>query len=95
MPHDPFYWSAEWKAVRRAALERAGGRCQTPKCNAPAVIVDHIIARSRGGTEAPSNLRALCRACDNAVKEARSGQRRSGGKLRAKGCDVNGWPLVE
>lgn len=95
MPHDPYYWSAAWKAIRRSALDRAGGICQTPNCRAPAVIVDHIVSRRKGGTEDPSNLRALCRACDASIKEARSGERRSGGRLRARGCGVDGWPLGE
>jgi 5-methylcytosine-specific restriction endonuclease McrA len=56
------------------------------------VVADHIIRRRDGGADALGNLRSLCRAHDNSVKEAADGRRRGGGRLVAKGCDVLGNP---
>ena len=63
-----------------------------PGCNAAAKVVDHIASRNNGGADALHNLRHLCRAHDNAVKEDHEGQRRSGGVLIAKGCYADGSP---
>jgi 5-methylcytosine-specific restriction endonuclease McrA len=55
--------------IRWRVLERAGGRCEL--CGAavgtPGVTltVDHIIPLSQGGSNALSNLRALCAECNN------------------------------
>jgi hypothetical protein len=59
-------------------------------CPERGVVVDHIVSR---GPDAMSNLRHLCWAHDNSVKEDATGKRRSGGKLTVKGCDANGNPL--
>lgn len=95
MPRDPFYLTPEWRARRRAVLERAGGRCEAPGCDRPAVIVDHILARSKGGSDDPANLRCLCRQHDNSVKEDQHGNRRSGGVLRTRPrIGPDGWPIT-
>ncbi len=65
--------------VRAQVLERNGHTCQM--CGAGAGDVDdqnpgrkvrihigHITARSHGGTDAPSNLRALCSTCNQGAK---------------------------
>lgn len=58
-----------WSRVRRAVLERDGRICRY--CGAPdASDADHVLARSRGGTNHPSNLVAACRTC-NTSKGAR------------------------
>jgi 5-methylcytosine-specific restriction protein A len=44
-------------------LERDGHVCQL--CGAPANTVDHIVRVVDGGTDDPSNLRALCRSCNS------------------------------
>lgn len=49
--------------------------------------VDHIIPKSQGGTDDPSNLQALCRLCHEA-KTARET------KKNVIGCDEDGWPVV-
>jgi hypothetical protein len=58
-----------WPALRRQILQRDQGRCQyqDPKtghtCHSRhQVEVDHIIPLALGGTNHPTNLRALCRA---------------------------------
>jgi 5-methylcytosine-specific restriction enzyme A len=53
--------SPDWPVIRHGILERDHWRCQL--CHAAANHVDHIIPRSVGGTDDPSNLRALCAPC--------------------------------
>lgn len=58
-----------WSRVRIAVLARDGRVCRY--CGAPdASEADHVLARSRGGTDHPSNLVAACRIC-NSSKGAR------------------------
>lgn len=60
-------WRGFKFAPRRAALERANGRCEAPvflawgRCDAPAVEVDHVVPWSRGGPTVLSNAQALCK----------------------------------
>jgi hypothetical protein len=91
MPGDKFYSSLEWKALRKAALKRDRGRCTAPGCIAKATHVDHIVSRRNGGLDIMENVRSLCRAHDNMVKESAAGVRARGGVF--KGCDVLGMPL--
>lgn len=59
-------------SIRYEVLKRAGGRCEL--CGESArntqIDVDHIIPRSKKGSNDPSNLQALCRTC-NAQKRDR------------------------
>jgi hypothetical protein len=59
-------------SVRYEVLKRAGGRCEL--CGESArnvqIDVDHIIPRSKGGSNDATNLQALCRTC-NAQKRDR------------------------
>lgn len=52
----------EWRELRRKLWERCGGKCEDG-CGGQAIDAAHIIARSRGGDDVLSNLRALCRVC--------------------------------
>lgn len=65
-----------WRAIRAAFL-KAHPRCS---CGAAATEVDHVVALRRGGTNAPSNLRAMCKRCHTrktvAVDQAR-GERKN------------------
>lgn len=66
MPHDPFYTSRRWRAVRTKAVERDLYQCQECKTLAPSHMlhVDHIRERSDGGAAYDlKNLRTLCRSC--------------------------------
>jgi 5-methylcytosine-specific restriction protein A len=51
-------WS--WQQLRRQVLAEEPA-CRL--CGAPSTDVDHIIPKAQGGTDAPSNLRALCAWC--------------------------------
>lgn len=93
VPNDPFYRSDLWKRLRRARLALDHHHCVVPGCNAPAVIVDHIVPRYRGGFDTISNLRSLCRRHDLQIKE-RPGRSERGhaGELQSP-CDIDGRPL--
>jgi 5-methylcytosine-specific restriction enzyme A len=60
---------AVWKQRRREVWERDQGLCQGPYCVGASPIaleiahVDHIAPLSKGGSNAPSNMRLLCRRC--------------------------------
>ena len=84
-----YHGSASWKRLRLRALERDQFRCVL--CGRPAKTVDHIVSRRNGGEDTLANLRSLCRACDNQIKEDASGKRRSGGVV--SGCDAQGRPI--
>ena len=78
---EPFYATQEWKAAREACLKRAKYRCevQLSDCQGRAFIADHIVSRRNGGAEYDqANLRAICRSCDNKLKENHLGLRRRG-----------------
>jgi hypothetical protein len=55
------YLQTEWWAKRRASvLERAGGVCEEPGCEAPATQVHHL-TYDRLAAERNSDLMAVCR----------------------------------
>lgn len=64
---------AENRAIRQRRLERiGGGTVQCTVCGATEnITIDHIIPRSRNGTDAKVNLQLLCSTC-NASKGART-----------------------
>lgn len=51
----------DWKARRRAILERDNFICQATGCCWSAVDIHHVIPRARGGNHHSDNLVALCR----------------------------------
>jgi 5-methylcytosine-specific restriction endonuclease McrA len=53
----------------RARVALYGGRCWVPGCGKEFEEIDHVIPLSKGGTNWPSNLRPICKAC-NASKGA-------------------------
>jgi 5-methylcytosine-specific restriction protein A len=91
MRRDSFYASPFWRALRKQALERDRYQCSAPGCTRKATIVDHIVSRRLGGADALSNLRSLCVACDNRIKEDANGVRRRGGSLKGP-IGADGWP---
>ena len=58
------YCSAAWRRTRLAVIARDMGICQL--CGllvAGSPDIDHILEKSKGGTDALSNLRTACKAC--------------------------------
>jgi 5-methylcytosine-specific restriction endonuclease McrA len=86
---DPYYSSKAWRDLRAARLAMDGHQCTVPGCTARATIVDHIITRRAGGTDTLSNLRSLCRAHDQQIKERSDGSRANGGRFRVN--DLDRW----
>lgn len=76
---DAYYGTTDWKALRKACLERSNYRCEIvgPGCIGKASIADHILSRKAGGKDDIANLRSACRVCDNGRKEGPTGIRRS------------------
>ncbi|WP_312529475.1 HNH endonuclease [Paracoccus sp. (in: a-proteobacteria)] len=72
--HDRGYGSA-WDQLRLLALERDKRLCVQCLLGGrpvPAHSVDHILPKSKGGTDDLDNLQSLCRSC-HAAKTAREG----------------------
>lgn len=68
------------RAVRRAVLADAAGRCAACGRKAERLEVDHVIPVSEGGSHAAANLQALCVDCHR-LKSAAEGTR---GRARAR-----------
>lgn len=50
--------------ARRAALHRAGHRCESPGCGRTRFLeVHHRKPRAKGGGHDPANLQILCSGC--------------------------------
>ena len=68
------------RATRRAVFERDGERCtftdvEGHRCPATTWLeLDHVIARARGGTSEPGNLRVRCRAHNRLYAEQTFGK---------------------
>jgi 5-methylcytosine-specific restriction enzyme A len=62
-------YGSEWTKLSREIIRRDEGICYL--CGLPgADTADHVVAKARGGSDDPSNLRAAHRAC-NSAKGAR------------------------
>lgn len=72
MPNDKYYQSPQWEKLRTQALRIAGWKCSAcgvgvrgAKANQSRPLVDHIVPRKKGGSDAMHNLRVLCLPCHN------------------------------
>lgn len=54
-------YGAAWRRLRLRVLARQDYICCETDCNAEATEVDHIIPKSRGGTDDLENLQGLCK----------------------------------
>lgn len=63
-------YGANWRRLRLLVLNREP-LCR--RCERPATDVDHILPRSSGGTDDPSNLQALCHACHSSKTSTEDG----------------------
>lgn len=88
-----FYLSKQWKATRRAKLNKDPlceyclevGKVKQASC------VDHYQAISRGGHKtAPDNLRSSCQSCHS--KKTLGVDRNQGKDIFKRGCDAKGNP---
>lgn len=55
-----------WQCNRKPIIERDKGLCQPCLSNGrvvPFFAVDHIIPKSKGGTDKENNLQCICRQC--------------------------------
>lgn len=53
----------EWQSLRQKVLKRDSQICQY--CGGAASAVDHVIPRSKGGSDALDNLRSSCKRCNS------------------------------
>lgn len=66
-----------WRRLRLEVLERDKYLCQCEDCKAKKLVtladeVDHIVPLCQGGTDDPSNLRAINRECHKLKTQAES-----------------------
>jgi len=88
---DPFYFSEQWKNLRRYRLLIDKFICAVPGCKEKASVVDHIVSRMDGGRDRLENLRSLCSLHDRQMKEKTNRKRGMNGRLPSL-CDENGMP---
>jgi len=61
-----FYQSEKWEKIRKKVLERDGHCCI--KCGGKSFLhVHHLIPRSEGGKDEPSNLVTFCEKCHSGI----------------------------
>jgi 5-methylcytosine-specific restriction endonuclease McrA len=73
---DAYYSTPSWRDLRAACLRRDNYTCVVEGCGNAGVVADHIVTRSAGGSDTLSNLRSLCRTCDNQARERSDGTRK-------------------
>jgi 5-methylcytosine-specific restriction endonuclease McrA len=96
MPGDPFYKGERWKETQKAFI-KAHPTCSALYCDKPAVCVDHIKSRRKGGADYDwNNLAQFCWG-HHSQKTCRvdGGFGRSPSTKPAPGCDVNGMPTAK
>lgn len=96
MSRDPIYRSAFWRKLRAETLQR-DPTCRAPGCDRKSTHADHILPRSRGGTDQLSNLQGLCWSCHSRITATSDGA--FGRPIRTertfdgvKGCLPDGSP---
>lgn len=84
------HWKKDWERARRLALQRDLRLCQLclPRYRA-ATEVDHIVPRSKGGTNDLVNLMSVCSECHAEKSKAEANPNY---KPRAA-IGLDGWPM--
>lgn len=59
------YNTAEWKRTSAAVIKRDNHTCQACGTTEGRMTADHIVPRSKGGTDDMTNLRCLCLSCNS------------------------------
>lgn len=54
-----------WRKFRDEVLARDGFQCRYCGCTNRPLTLDHVVARSRGGSDEPSNLVPACTPCNS------------------------------
>lgn len=84
-------WKRRWEPLRQSILERDNFLC-VPCFEegryTEAAEVDHVVPRSKGGTNDPKNLRAICTDCH----EAKSKREANANYRQPTPVDVSGAP---
>ena len=57
-------YGSEWQRTRAAFL---GSNRECELCGQPSQVAHHILPKDRGGTDEPSNLASLCKACHERI----------------------------
>ncbi|CAN0622175.1 5-methylcytosine-specific restriction enzyme A [Burkholderia multivorans] len=75
-------YDSKWVKLRKRILARDNGLCQV--CRQAGRVtaashVDHIVSKADGGTDAESNLQAICVPCHKAKTAGESARARVGG----------------
>lgn len=89
-------YGSKWEKARASVMQRDQHLCQPCMAEGrvtPATECDHIIPKSKGGTDAADNLQAICRDC-HAAKTACESAEAQGRTHRPRityGAD--GWPV--
>jgi 5-methylcytosine-specific restriction enzyme A len=67
-------YDRDWRQRREAFLAEHPD-CMRPGCDAEAMVVDHILPLSEGGTDEEDNLQSLCKPCHDSWKQSRDRSR--------------------
>lgn len=73
MANSSRYQTNIWGRLRQATFERANFACEACGRRGQRLECDHKIPIQQGGTDALSNLQALCRRCHIAKTRAENG----------------------
>ena len=85
-------YGAQWDKLRKQVLRRDAYLCRPCLADdrlTSATEVDHIVPKAKGGTDTPSNLQAICRACHRAKTTIDGG----GVPRQQFTHGADGWPI--